>query len=149
MALCGERNVFNKLVESTRHVPEDHPRLSTIFVKPSTSATVCPFFDGNLAVNLGTMGVLGELLFNWSVEIRSIRTANNAMSLLGVTDSQHKMAEIGIVLNAVLLSGRYRFHEHHVTLYRLIRWRSGVGAAVGTSKCNGRRVAYPRLESRR
>lgn len=109
-SLLGDRTVIAKSLETVAEIRESihHP------------PEVCPFFDGSTVLNLGTMSVLGEMLGCSGFEVRfKTSITGRSMSLLGVTDSQHKMSEVGIVLNAepVLSRERFRYHEHHITCY--------------------------------
>ncbi|CUG87825.1 Hypothetical protein, putative [Bodo saltans] len=109
-SLLGDRTVIAKTLESASEIRESihHP------------PEVCPFFDGSLVLNMGTMGLMGEMLGCCGFEVRfKTSVVGRSMSLLGVTDSQHKMSEVGIVLNAepVLSKERFRYHEHHITCF--------------------------------
>ncbi|KEG12007.1 hypothetical protein DQ04_02081100 [Trypanosoma grayi] len=110
-----------KLKEATRTIPAEH--LETLLDLEKQTGVLprsAPSLDGNLVVNLGTLGILGELMQNWRVEIRFRTVINNrAMSLIGVTDRQGRMQEFGIVMNTEPVFGkeRFRFHEYNVTFY--------------------------------
>ncbi|EKF30619.1 hypothetical protein MOQ_005567 [Trypanosoma cruzi marinkellei] len=110
-----------KLKEVMHAIPgEHHETLLNLEKHVSCPPRTAPSLDGNLVVTLGPLGVLGELLCNWRLEIRFRTTVNNrTMSLIGVTDKQCRMQELGIVMNAEPVFGkeRFRFHEYNITLY--------------------------------
>ncbi|ORC84345.1 uncharacterized protein TM35_000461640 [Trypanosoma theileri] len=110
-----------KLKEVTLTIPpEHHDTLLNLEKQVDKPPRCAPSLDGNLVVNLGTLGVLGELMYNWRLEIRFRTDVNNrTMSLIGVTDRQCRMQEFGVVLNAEPVFGkeRFRFHEYNITLY--------------------------------
>ncbi|KAH9586197.1 hypothetical protein LSM04_000165 [Trypanosoma melophagium] len=110
-----------KLKEMTHTIPAEHHETLLNLEKQVDKPPRCaPSLDGNLVVNLGTLGILGELMYNWRLEIRFRTDVNNrTMSLIGVTDRQCRMQEFGVVLNAEPVFGkeRLRFHEFNITLY--------------------------------
>ncbi|CBH18407.1 hypothetical protein, conserved [Trypanosoma brucei gambiense DAL972] len=110
-----------KQQEMTRTIPpEQLGMLKGVEPGCGPPPSCAPHLDGNLVVNLGTLGILGDLLHNWTVEIRfKTDVDNRVMSLLGVTDKQCRMQGFGIVFNAEPAFGRerYRFHEYNITLY--------------------------------
>jgi hypothetical protein len=122
--LVGENN--GRVIEATHTIDEDQKQelldvRQTVEPKP----LVCPYFDENLVVNLGSMGLLGELLDSWSVTVTfKTSVTNRSMSLIGITDGQQKMSEFGIVLNAepVLSKEKFRYHEFHATFFLVDCW---------------------------
>ncbi|RNF10870.1 hypothetical protein TraAM80_01254 [Trypanosoma rangeli] len=110
-----------KLMEMMHTIPAEHDEtLLNLERQAGPPPITSPFLDGNLVVNLGTLGVLGELLCNWRLEIRfRTNVSNRTMSLLGVTDRKCRMQELGIVMNAepVFEKERFRYHEFNITLY--------------------------------
>ncbi|RNF06752.1 uncharacterized protein Tco025E_07492 [Trypanosoma conorhini] len=110
-----------KLKELMHTIPEEHHEtLLNLERRVGPCPLTAPFLDGNLVVNLGPLGILGELLCNWRLEIRfRTNVSNRTMSLLGVTDRQCRMQELGIVMNAEPVFGkeRFRYHEFNITLY--------------------------------
>nr|CCC95892.1 unnamed protein product [Trypanosoma congolense IL3000] len=107
--------------EMTRNIPPEQViTLKGLGKEESPPPSWAPHMDGNLVVNMGTLGVFGDLLYNWTVEIRFRTDVNNRiMSLFGVTDKQCRMQGLGIVFNAEPAFGkeRLRFHEYNITLY--------------------------------
>ena len=124
--LVGEPNAAGRVTEATHTIEDDQKQeLVDVRLTVEPKPLVCPLFDENLVVNLGTMGLLGELLDSWSVEIQfKTGVTNRSMSLIGITDGQQKMSEFGIVLNAepVLSRDKYRYHEFHTTFYLVDCW---------------------------
>ncbi|KAK7197351.1 hypothetical protein NESM_000682400 [Novymonas esmeraldas] len=109
------------LQEATRTIPADHHEtLLNLRATEEPPPRSAPAFDGNLVMNVGTLPLLGQLMHNWRIEV-SFRTdvSSRMMSLVGVTDSNFKMQEFGIVLNAepVISKERLRYHELHTTFY--------------------------------
>lgn len=110
------------LHEATRRIADNHYEYRNDLREIQRYAPrVCPSFDGeNMVINMGTMSCFGDFLNHFEVElVFKTSESKRSMSLFGVTDSQHKMSEVGVVLNAEPVIGkeRYRYHEHTITFY--------------------------------
>jgi hypothetical protein len=83
----------------------------------SEAPRVAPVFDGCAScVNIGTLGDFGAFLQNFTIEMRFRSTVSDRMMVLcGVTDTQHKKAQLIIALNAepTLTPERLRYHSMH------------------------------------
>jgi len=110
--------------EATRRVPADHLEVrNELSVIRRYNPRVSPVFDGaSTVINMGTMSCLGDFLNHFEMEFvfRTTET-KKCMSLMGFTDSQHKMSEVGVVLNAEPVMGkeRYRHHDYTITFYMI------------------------------
>nr|CCC53967.1 conserved hypothetical protein [Trypanosoma vivax Y486] len=73
-----------KLQEMTKNIPQNHYELLTSLEQEEGKPPSCaPHLDGNLVINMGSIGIFGELLYNWTVEIRFRTDVNNRiMSLM-------------------------------------------------------------------
>ncbi|GET86409.1 hypothetical protein, conserved [Leishmania tarentolae] len=109
------------LEEVMRTIPADHHEtLLNLRAVEEPAPRCAPSFDGSLVMNVGTLPLFGQLMHNWRIEL-CFRTdvSSRMMTLLGVTDSNFKMQELGIVLNSepVISKERLRYHELHTTFY--------------------------------
>ena len=120
--LNGAPNPSGTLVEGCGAIPADHQEtIMNVSEVDRDPTPVCPVFDGTSTIlNLGPLGSFGDFLNHWGMEF-TFRTTQSkkCMSLFGFTDSQNKMSEAGLILNAepCMSKERYRFVEHNITFY--------------------------------
>ena len=89
--------------EAMGRVPKDHLEIRNDIAETRRfNPRLCPIFDGaTTVVNMGTLSCFGDFMNHFEVEVVFKTTeTRRCMSLVGFTDSQHKMCEMGIVLNA-------------------------------------------------
>lgn len=114
------RGEQQQLTEATKSIEDGNVAVLRMLEVRSCDPPMCsPVFDGKQTiVSLGNLGPVGMFLHHFSVEMR-FRTniTSRCMSLIGITDSQQKQLEMGIILNAepTLTQERYKYRELNIT----------------------------------